>query len=139
MNKYKMTMKSDYWECGDGCCSGEETTVFINHIEIGTYSELHLEHHDGLRRFLARLNESEQDLVVSFTVDVDEYGELEDALYLNDVKITNTCWECRLYTDILDSLEIPYSCRLYEVEWDIWKKEKRLVLVLEEEDEEEAS
>jgi hypothetical protein len=65
---------------------------------------------------------------------IKKLGHIRICGYFNDQLIAETYWACELYTDILDTFKIPYQYATYQLEWDVWEKEKKLILVLEDEE-----
>ena len=133
MKKYEMKLDTERWQCGDGCCDGERTTVTVNEMEIGTYGDLSMENFNALELFITMLNENDSELILSYSAQLDRDGDLSDAIYLNETLIANSVWGCEVYGDILDRFQLQYLYRNYDLDWDIWQKEKHLVLELEEE------
>lgn len=131
MTKYELNMVTEDWECGDGCCSGDSTLITINEVEIGWYGELRDNQFNAVSNMMKILNEHSSQLTLTFSFENDKEGNLEDVIYLNDTKLTNSLRVSELYVDILNKLEIPYRYVTYDYDWDIWHEEKELVLEIE--------
>lgn len=131
MSKYELIYNANHWECGDGCCDGTEYQILINNNEIGWYSDLSRDNFDALDRFINVLNKGVEDYKLVYSAELDKDGDLDDVIYLNSIKITNSLWECDMFEDILEKLKLQHEIIVYDLDWDIWKNEKRLVLVLE--------
>lgn len=129
MSKYEVSLETDYWECGDGCCSGDDTTVTVNDIEIGCYGDFSYSQFEGVNKLIEILNQNDENLTLMFTVEIDEDGDLQDAIYLNDIKITNSVWACEVYSAVLNKLKLSYQYILHDLDWDVWTDEKKLILV----------
>lgn len=132
--EYALKMQTEHWSCGDGCCDGTNTTLHVNGILIGGYADISSENLQSLKAMMELLNAEPTDYVLSFSVALDEDGDLQDAISLNGTDISNTTWNCAMFADILDGLDLPYLFQTYELDWAIWDKEKRLVVLLEEEE-----
>lgn len=131
MDKYNLSFETEHWECGDGCCDGDIATVTVNSIEIGKYGDLSHTELNGINKFIETLNQNDENLTLSFKAEVDDDDFLGDTIYLNDTRITDSIWASEVYSDILNQLKLSYRYLFQDCDWDIWDKEKRVVLVVE--------
>lgn len=132
MEKYVLDLKTEYWECSDGCCSGTGTEVFINEdIRVGGFSDLGPCQMDDIKRFVSELNKEHEKLELIFTVELDEDGDISDLIYLNETLIANTVADSNVYPMILEKLGIVFEEIHYDYEYNVWVKEKKLVTYID--------
>lgn len=132
--KYDVNIDFEYSECGDGCCSYFYEIVYVNGEEICRVDSPPTDFRDCVHRLFAVLNareacsedsennESIKDelrLTYSYVFDRDydekdygegeyPYGMIQDAIFLNEVLLTDEYYGMDVLNWILDRLGIPY-------------------------------
>lgn len=132
--KYDVNIEFEYSECGDGCCSYFYEIVYVNGEEICRVDSPPADFHDCVHRLFAVLNAREEGsedienndsikdelrLTYSYVFDRDydekdygegeyPYGMIQDAIFLNEVLLTDEYYGMDVLNWILDRLGIPY-------------------------------
>lgn len=130
MSNYKLELDYNYGECGDGCCSWDETKVSISGLEIGWYGNIGSSDIDSLEKMIEELNKKHGYYELHYLIESNEDGKLVDVIYLNDIILSNSTYMCDIYEDMLEKLDIKYKVLAYDLVSDIWKNEKRIELIL---------
>lgn len=134
MKQYKLDVKTDYWQCGDGCCDGSNSALFINGIEVGTYGDLSFANLADLDTFINMLNQNHSDLVLTYGRKADESNEVRDSVQFNGKEISETYWNSQMYSDVLDALKLPYLYRMLDLDWELFQAESTWKLIVEVEE-----
>lgn len=120
---YKLTFGLDYWECGDGCCSGHNYTVLLDGKEVTSIGEDEEDKKELVKEFVSLIN-TELDagqeifhLSDSFILD-ESYGEraITKGIFLNNTLIKDGEYGGRTLLDILISIGKPIIYDTYYID-----------------------
>ena len=132
MTKNTIGFDLNYWECGDGCCTNWDTDLIVNGEQIATYGFLSDQTEQNAEKFIKYINQSNKDsYLIEMKLALDEYGELEEYLYIDDVLFGKLGDYASIYVTILEYLNLSYTVIQYDLDWDKWLKNKEVVLEIE--------
>lgn len=120
---YDLTFGLDYWECGDGCCSGHNYTVLLNGKEVAAIGEDEEYKKEIVKDFVSVINkELEQSnnplhISDSFVLeDRDGYKDIVKAFFLNNTLIKDGEYGGRTLFDILMGIQQPLIYDTYYID-----------------------
>ena len=132
MTKYIIEFDSNYWQCGDGCCANWDTDIILNGEIIATYGFLSDQTEQNAEKFVKYINQENKDsYLIEMKIMLDECGELENYLYIDDTLFGKLGDYDSIYVTILEYLDLSYTVIQYDLDWDRWRKNKEIVLEVE--------
>lgn len=95
--RFYVDVRDDWWECGDGCCSGVRSDVYVNDVEVFSMESAPFDFEESVYRFIGMLNELEEgqeiEIVYSYVLDDTDDGsgfgdDLDDAVFVGGILLS---------------------------------------------------
>lgn len=120
---YDLTFGIEYWECGDGCCSGHNYTVFLDEKKVTGIGEDEEYKKEIVKDFVSLVNrelDAGRELFHisdSFILDK-EYGDrnISKGMFLNNILIKDGEYGGRLFLDVLAAIGKPIIYDTYYID-----------------------